>query len=267
MVEPVTTIGLGAIVAYLSKDGIQKLLGPTAEYLGDGLRNLAKKRVETIGKIFSSAHNRIEQTIDIEAAVPPKLLKHIINDGSFADSDIEIEYLGGILASSRTTESRDNRAIRFAKILDGMSNYQIIAHYLIYRTMHNIFPGMSGVARKETRDKLGVFVEFSSFVDSMKMNEHELNMLDTLTSHIFFGLAKDGLIDSPFAYGNKDRMQKYHSDIEEGGVYWRPSATGIELFLWAFGEGNAPLDWLFDPAFEPNIEAIDSGFRKAFRAS
>ena len=34
--EPITTIGLG-VAAYLAKDGIGKLLGPTADYLGEGL--------------------------------------------------------------------------------------------------------------------------------------------------------------------------------------------------------------------------------------
>lgn len=40
MVEPVTTVGMGAIAAYLGKDGLQKLLGPTADYLGHPCRSL-----------------------------------------------------------------------------------------------------------------------------------------------------------------------------------------------------------------------------------
>ena len=42
--EPVTTLGFGAITAYLAKDGIAKLLGPTAAYLGEGLRDLTHRR-------------------------------------------------------------------------------------------------------------------------------------------------------------------------------------------------------------------------------
>jgi len=48
MPEPLTTVGLG-IAAYLGKDGIQKLLGPTADYLGQGLRDFTQKRAHTIG--------------------------------------------------------------------------------------------------------------------------------------------------------------------------------------------------------------------------
>lgn len=42
MSEPITTVGLGAIAAYLGKDGLAKLLGPTAEYLGGELQSLQK---------------------------------------------------------------------------------------------------------------------------------------------------------------------------------------------------------------------------------
>jgi hypothetical protein len=44
MPEPITTVGLSAIAAYLGKDGLEKLLGPTAEYLGSGLRDLVQSQ-------------------------------------------------------------------------------------------------------------------------------------------------------------------------------------------------------------------------------
>ena len=44
MPEPITTVGLGAIAAYLGKDGISKILGPTAEYVGGELQAFTKKK-------------------------------------------------------------------------------------------------------------------------------------------------------------------------------------------------------------------------------
>ena len=60
MAEPITTVGLGAIAAYLGKDGLAKILGPTADYLGGELQEFTKKRIDNIGKIFtrSSRHFR-----------------------------------------------------------------------------------------------------------------------------------------------------------------------------------------------------------------
>lgn len=57
--EPITTIGIGAIAAYLGKDGLQKLLGPTADYLGTGLRDFTQKRAENVGRIFQAAEKNL----------------------------------------------------------------------------------------------------------------------------------------------------------------------------------------------------------------
>ena len=46
--EPVTTIGIGAITAYLGKDGLTKILGPTADYLGGELKVFTQKRVDIL---------------------------------------------------------------------------------------------------------------------------------------------------------------------------------------------------------------------------
>lgn len=139
MPEPITTVGVGAIAAYLGKDGLQKLLGPTAEYLGGELQEFTKKRVENIGKIFSKAEEKLGDRIESPGQVPPKVLKTVINEGSYCDDEIAVDYFGGILASSRTDLGRDDRGARIAKILDGMSTYQIRSHYVIYSLVKKIF--------------------------------------------------------------------------------------------------------------------------------
>ena len=60
--EPVTTIGLGAFAAYVSKDGIGKLLGPTADYLGEGLRDLTRRRGESIGRNILQRLHQVRQS-------------------------------------------------------------------------------------------------------------------------------------------------------------------------------------------------------------
>ena len=57
MPEP-TTLGLAALAAYLGKDGVAKILGPTADYLGDQLKVFTQKRIDNVGKIFSNAEKK-----------------------------------------------------------------------------------------------------------------------------------------------------------------------------------------------------------------
>src|SRR5664279_502578 len=98
MTDPVTTIGLGAVAAYLGKDGVAKLLGPTADYLGTGLRDFTQRRAEAIGKIFGSAYKKLGPKAEQPGEVPPKVLKSVLNEGSYASDPLAIEYFGGILA-------------------------------------------------------------------------------------------------------------------------------------------------------------------------
>lgn len=67
MPEPVTTVGLGAIAAYLGKDGLQKLLGPTADYLGQGLKEFTQKRAQTVGRIFENAASKLGKKMEAPA--------------------------------------------------------------------------------------------------------------------------------------------------------------------------------------------------------
>jgi hypothetical protein len=154
MVEPITTVGLGAVAAYLTKDGIAKLLGPTAEYLGDGLRDFTKRRAENISRIFQKASEKLGNRIETPGEVPPRVLKAVLNEGSFCDDELAAEYFGGVLASSRTEQGRDDRGARIAKILDGLSTYQIRAHYLIYATIKQTFAAANLPFNMEGRPKM-----------------------------------------------------------------------------------------------------------------
>jgi len=267
MPEPVTTIGIGAIAAYLGKDGLQKLLGPTAEYLGDGLKNFTQKRVDNVGKIFSNASAKLGGKIEENASIPPKLLKQVMDEGSFADDKVEIDYLGGVVASSRSDVERDNRGVRIAKKIDSLSNYQLRTHYLIYRSIADLFrwdgiiPDMSG------RPKLKLFIPLNQYSISMDFSYKESTNLSQILNHTLFGLHNDNLIEGHFQYGGPDSMKSAFPDASEPGIICQPSAPGIELFLWAFGMGGENLHHIFDENFDPRIDGVPAGIVGARKAS
>lgn len=254
--EPITTVGLGAIAAYLGKDGIQKLLGPTADYLGGGLRDLTQKRVENIGRIFQKAESKLGDKANKEGSVPPKVLKTVINDGSYNDDSVAVEYFGGVLASSKTELGRDDRGARMARIVDDLSSYQLRTHYLIYSSIKHLFKDKGFVFNMNDRDKMEVFLPYPFYSHVMDFNEEEYSKGDSLLRHTFFGLANDGLIENNFQYGSKDHMVKRLPKAEYDGVICQPSALGAELFLWAFGHGDKPLNYIFEPDFIPEIEGL-----------
>ena len=235
MPEPLTTIGVGAIAAYLSKDGISKLLGPTADYLGAEVKQLNEKRVCNLKKIFENAQKKSELKNDENLSVSPKVLKTIINEASYSDELISTEYFGGVLASSRTKALRDDRGARVAKIIDNLSSYQIRAHYIIYCNLVNIFKKKGySVGLKKDRDQMQIYLPFEGFIKAMEFTDEELDNAQLL-DHIFHGLAFDGLIDESWVFGDNKRLGSYTEFSSKPGIICQPSTLGSEIFLLACG--------------------------------
>ncbi len=245
MPEPITTVGLGAVAAYLGKDGLNKMLGPTADYLGESLRDFAQKRAQNVGKIFGNAEKKLGQKIEQPGQVPPKVLKTIINEGSYSDDEIAVEYFGGILASSRTEQGRDDRGARIGKILDGLSVYQIRTHYIVYTLVRKIFKDSGYKFNQDDRPRMQIFIPWDSHIGAMEFSQSEMNQLTSIVNHSFFGLNTDDLIET-FQYGPEEHMKKHCAEINDGGIIVSPSAFGAELYLWGYGQGDKDLAFILN---------------------
>lgn len=263
MTEPIITVGLGAVAAYLGKDGISRILGPTADYLGGELKEFTKRRIENVAKIFSRAEKKLGDKLDCPGQVPPKVLKTIINEGSYSDDDITIEYFGGVLASSRTEISRDDRGARLAKMIDNMSAYQIRSHYLIYSTISEIFSNSkNSFGLHNHRKKMELFIPHKDYFSAMDFTQQELDNPQIL-SHIFYGLHTDGLIDTNWKSGEQGNIKRIFSNAPSDGTVCTPSTLGVELLLWAFGHGDQHLNFLLTDDFSADIEGIPKSVSNA----
>ena len=128
-----------AALAFIGADLARRVLGPTASYLGDEAKTWAKARVTNIRNIFESAVKKLRADGRAEGSVPPRILKSIIDDGSFCDDAIITEYFGGVLASSKSGISRDDRGVTYLSLISRLSSYQVRAHYIIYQILKNLF--------------------------------------------------------------------------------------------------------------------------------
>jgi len=232
---------------------VEKLLGPTAEYIGDGISTWTQKRITNIRLIFDNAVRKLGRKIEIEGSVPPKVLKGILNDGSFVDDELAREYFAGVLASSRSSVQRDNRGASFIALLNEMSNYQIRAHYIYYLIVKRLFDGSGLSFVLEDREQMRVFIPYSSYYSAMDFNELERQRLRMFREHVFFGLLKGNLVENLF-YGEVDYLQKRYELAPAAGIIFRPSVLGAELFLWAHGYSAESASDLLKPENEFKIE-------------
>lgn len=218
---------------------VAKLLGPTADYLGSGMKEWTEKSVSNVKSIISHAVKKIGTKIDETGSVPPKVLKTILADGPFCDDHVAQEYYGGVLASARTGVSRDDRGAYFLELIRRLTSYQIRAHFILYSTIKKVFNGVgTNVQTNEGRSGLGTYIPAEEFDRAMDYQGSEIESANALLGHVFFGLTKEGLIEPGFQSGPIGHLTKFYPGATEPGTILHPSALGIEFFLSANGKGD-----------------------------
>ena len=65
-----------------------------------------------------------------------------LNEGSFTEDEVAACYLGGVLASSKTKEPRDDRGVYFNAQISRLSVFQIRLHYVVYAAFHALYQGV-----------------------------------------------------------------------------------------------------------------------------
>ena len=234
--DPLTT-GALAVLGYTSKDVLTKLLGPTAEYMGGGLKDWTQKRVGNVKNIFDMAARKLGSKLEIKGpSVPPRVLDKILNEGSYCDDKLTAEYFAGVLASSRTGVRKDDRGSFFASTVSRLSSYQIRSHYILYSVLKKVFNG-SDIDIGTERFKLKVFLPLTVYQHAMSFEKDE--DVDNLTLHSLIGLNNEGLIDDDFVVGDLKYLKSRVSEAcTSNGIVFTASGFGIELYLWAHGKSD-----------------------------
>jgi hypothetical protein len=251
-IEPATGLTILA-AAWGSKELVVKLLGPTADYLGGGMRDWTERGVQNMGRVFENARKKLGDRIETPGAVPPKVLKGIISEAPFCDDELAAEYFGGVLASSRSGVSRDDRGAAFAALVGRLSAYQIRAHYFFYSVIRILYEGATeNIGAQQGRLRLKTFIPIAAFGTAMEFGPGE--RLEVLLGHVMFGLVRETLIDNSFAFGPPNEIQMLYPQAGEPGLVISPSPLGVELFLWAHGRGDLAANAILNAAIELRAE-------------
>lgn len=237
MIEPGTGMAiLGSAIG--SAKILEKILGPTSEYIGEQLKEWTAKKIANTGNIFKNAEKKLGDGINKEGKVPPKVLKGILEDGAWCEEELQVEYFGGVLASSRSGISRDDRGAYFVSLISRLSTYQLRSHYLFYHLFKQQFDGEDiNINEGSKWSNLQMFIPFYTFYNSMDFTEEEASNWGNILSHAIWGLNKEELLTG-FSYGNVDYIKTKFSEAKTGGIIYQPTKIGVELFMWAYGYGQ-----------------------------
>lgn len=232
---------------------IEKILGPTADYLGEGLRDWTQKKVENVGRIFSKAKDKLGERIESPGAVPAKVLKGILDEGSVCEDELAAEYFAGVLASARTLITRDDRAATYLRLTADLSSYQIRTHYIYYTALKQKFRGIALTAgTRFDNEKMQVYMSNEQYEKAMALNEREdLNLIAT---HSVTGLDRIGLLDLDTiaeAEHLRDVIPGFHPYL--GGIIATPLTFGFEYYMWVHGSGDLPVTSFLTDTFSPHL--------------
>jgi hypothetical protein len=259
MTEELITSGglltvLGAKLAY-------DVCGPTAQYLGGEMSSYAKQGVLNLKKVFENADHFIKSRPAVNGQVPPRVLKHILDEGRFCEDEIQASYLGGILASSRGMISRDDRAMTYASIIESLSTYQIRTHFLIYASIlkQNLMP-FASCKRWLLQHNVTIVFPEHEYTKSMEFSENE--DANIIGEHVFLGLERHRLCKHGYPVVRPRGSDKPFDPFR----FVHTTTHGIDLFLWAFGRGDMGMEF-YSPdlnvglceGFNLNIGRIELG--------
>jgi len=242
-----------------------KLLGRTADYIGGEVKNVTETGINNMKKIFTIAVNKLGDMIEKPGDVPPRVIKGILQEGWFCDDELMAEYFGGVLASSRSDISRDDRGSAMISLVSRLTTYQIRSHYIFYLLFKKLFDGESLIPTiADDCEKMRIFISWNAYCQAMDFSKGE--NADVIISHVVWGLTKEQLIGGYFATGDVEVLKKAWSKADEAGIILYPSALGVELFLWAYGKGRLSVGSYLDHniKFELMTEIdIATGYKRA----
>jgi hypothetical protein len=229
---------------------VLKVLGPTADYVGNELQSWTQRRLANVQRIFSKAEERLGDQLDEPGQVPPRVLKEVLEEGSYLDDELGAEYFGGLLAVSRSEVPIDDRAAALAALVGRLSTFQLRAHYVLYATAQKLLAGteIELALASELEAKGRIFMPFTPLLIALGASKDSVEFdWNSVLQHSLVGLNREELVDDNYVLGQQDFLQKRRGlDFSSGGLIFRPTLFGIELFCSAHGVGK-PLEAFIDP--------------------
>jgi hypothetical protein len=251
---------LGAAIG--SKELVVKLLGPTADYVGEGLKTFTERRVANVQHIFRIALRRLGSRINNTGSIPPRVLKGILDEGSFCDDPLAAEYFGVVLASSRGETPNDDRGVTFLPVVSSLSAYQIRSHYVFYMLFKRLF---EGTRINTSYPSLGgptvhFYMPYNGYSRAIGLAVND--DASAIAAHCLHGLDRHSLIQG-YSYGDAMLLHQYSRGFVERGLITADGLTvslspfGAELFSYVHGKPNlrSVNDFLNpETIYEPAIE-------------
>lgn len=212
---------------------VARVLGPAADELGEAIRRWSAFRLRNVGKIVEIADTKSDASG--EGQVPPRVAHRILDEGSLCDDPLMAEYLGGVLAGSRSESGRDDRAVAWAGLVSSMSALEVRAHFMLYEAWGRALHGHNELDLWGLTDRRRALLQVDE-IEFMHTLARESGVdPGPAIGHALVGLRRHGLLGDGTAWGPRDHVI-YEDLAYDNVVVGDLTHAGIELFGWALGQ-------------------------------
>jgi hypothetical protein len=246
VVDPVT----GTTAVALGWAG-RKVIGPVLDRIGVDLANrYSDYRAQNALRICQTAEHKLGEDASEEGQVPPRVVKAVLDEGSWSDAEVMAEYFGGILAASRTPDGSNDRGASLAGLVSRLSTHDVYLHYLIYEAFRRIYIGRADVmlGRSSDRSTSRIYLRGHSVLSAMGLPPTPHNWLQFVLPSASMLLRESLIGEGDFIIGDGAFLR--HKGVPyapDEGLMVTPSLAGLQLFLWAHGHRQPDMNLLTDP--------------------
>jgi hypothetical protein len=198
----------------------KKIFGKTLDVISSDIANLYQKGRD---KIIEKATIKIVN-IDDGKTANLRVTRDVFWIGSFTDEAICAEYFGGILASSRSEDGKDDSGVYYVDIIKSLSSKQLLLHYVIYSSLNEI------LSSNPEKSKLNPGQATELQRESLFLSTNELSKIvdDNDFGRDLHALHAKGLIGD-FQTGS----HKLKNEQEVPNLKVSPTSLGVQLYAVA----------------------------------
>lgn len=230
--------GAGAAVTY-GVTLLNKVVGPSAKTLGVVLSEWSDYRLRNFLRIAEVADAIAP---DDTGEVHPRVAQRIVEEASWLDDDVMRQYVGGLLAASRTPSGKEERGAYYVNLLGGMTAMQVKLHHAIYSALRETgTPARlaTEMGSPATRVWLPGVATFAALEIGRDDGGGAL-------SEAVIALHRDGLISRDWELGSMEGWTaKLGYPVSQPLLYVAPTHSGVLLYLWSHGIRSSLMDDLF----------------------
>lgn len=156
---------------------LQKVFGPVLSEVGEDIKKVYAKGRD---RLIATAYRKISDEDDGKQA-NRRVTRDVMWNGAFTDDEVCAEYFGGLLASSRSIDGKDDDVIQFVDVVKSLSSRQLRLHYILYHCLNLQFAAEEqpiNVGQSSELNKKSLWLASRELVDRLDLRiETDLNIL------------------------------------------------------------------------------------------